>query len=226
MSKIGTPRPNSQQKKTAMAILSDPIPPKKAPPSDPPKDPAPFKRPTLADLRGSSPADPPPPPPAYARPTLDDLKEVQVPFTLDQKLDPQYKPYTVEDYRELQQMQDHGDRGGLGPSLDEEWARKQEMRTRLMQFAQKAKEENKAVIPKHGRPRQEPKKGPTKREKMREYAGKIPRPKAQAKGVEPTVKAKTARVTAKYDLEAELHRHEHFVARVEDLKLLIAEYLE
>jgi hypothetical protein len=221
MSKIPTPRPNSQQKKTAMSILSDPIQPKKPASGDPPKDPLPFKRPTLADLRGPSP--PEPPTPAYSRPTLDDLKEVQVPFTLDQKLDPQYKPYTVEDYRELQQMQERGDRGGLGPSLDEEWARKQQMRSRLMQFAQKANEENKAVIPKRSKPRQEPKKDATKREKMREYAGKIPKPKVQAKVAQ---KPKTVRVAAKYDIEVELHRHEHFVARVEDLKMLVAEYLD
>jgi hypothetical protein len=154
------------------------------------------------------------------------MKDVQVNFTLDQKLDPQYKPYTVEDYRDLQQMQDRGDRGGLGPSLDEEWERKQQMRARLMQFAQKANEENRAVIPKRGKPRQDPKKGPTKQEKMREYAGKIPKPKAQPKAPEIKKPPKTAPVAAKYDLEAELHRHEHFVARVDDLRLLVAEYLD
>jgi hypothetical protein len=154
------------------------------------------------------------------------MKDVQVSFTLDQKVDPQYKPYTVEDYRELQQMQERCDRGGLGPSLDEEWVRKQQVRSRVMQFAQKAKEENKAVIPKRAKPREEPKKGPTKRDKMKEYAGRIPRPKVQQKGTETKTKPRSAPVAAKYDIEAELHRHDHFIARVEDLRLLVAAYLD
>jgi hypothetical protein len=224
-------RPSSQQKKTAISIIQDPIQPKRATPAESPREPLPFKRPTLADLRCAAP-DPPQEPAraAFCRPTLEDMKDVQVPFTLDQKIDPQYKPYTVEDYRDLQQMQDLGDRGGLGPSLDEEWERKQQMRARLMQFGQKAKEENKAVIPKRGRPRPEVKKGPSKRDKMREYAGKIPKPKAPPKEKERIAgekpKATAAAVAAKYDLEAELHRHDHFVARVEDLRLLVAEYLD
>jgi hypothetical protein len=224
MSKASTPRPNSQQKKTAISILQDPIQPRKP---GPPTESVPFKRPTLADLRAPSPESPKP---AYVRPTLDDMKDVQVNFTLDQKTDPQYRPYTVEDYRELQQMQDHGERGGLGPSLDEEWQRKQQMRARLMEFGQKARQENKAAIPRRGRPREEPKKGPSKRDKMREYAGNIPRPKAAQKdndrAAEPKKKLRAAPVAAKYDIEAELHRHEHFVARVEEMKVLVREYLD
>jgi hypothetical protein len=227
---MSTPRPTSQQKKTAISIIQDPIQPKAAAPADSPREPLPFKRPTLADLR--APPDPPQDAarPAFVRPTIEDMQALQVDFTLDQKADPQYKPYTVEDYRDLQQMQDHGDRGGLGPSLDEEWERKQQMRARLMQFGQKAREENKAVIPKRAKPRPEAAKGPSKRDKMREYAGKIPKPKPPAKEKERTPdarpKATAAAVAAKYDLEAELHRHEHFVARVEDLRLLVAEYLD
>jgi hypothetical protein len=222
MSNASTPRPSSQQKKTALSILQDPIQPKKP---DPPKESAAFKRPTVADLRAPSPDAPAA---AFARPTLDDMKDFQVPFTLDQRADPQYRPYTVDDYRELQQMQEHGERGGLGPSLDEEWERKQQMRARLMQFGQKARQDNKAAIPRRGRPREEPKRAPTKRDKMRQYAGNIPRPRAAQKEKAPEAKKllTPAPVAAKYDIEAELHRHEHFVARVDDMKVLVGEYLD
>lgn len=183
-----------------------------------------FQRPSISDLRGDSDdkAD------DFRRPRLNDLKDMQVNFTMEKK--PDYKPYTVEEYREIQQMdQNLNDRGGLGPSLDEEWERKQQMRTRLMQFAKKTTEENRALVPKRTKPRQEPQKGPSKRDKMKEYASNIPKPKVQPKDKEPKVvkEVKTVKpVAAAYDLQAELQRHEHFVARVETLKNSLKKFLE
>jgi hypothetical protein len=156
------------------------------------------------------------------------MREVPVNFTLDQKTDPQYKPYTVEEYRELQLMQDAGERGGLGPSLDEEWVRKQQIRARVMQFGQKIAQENKSVIPKRSKPRSDAAKAPSKREKMKEYAHKIPKPKVQPKDriSDARPRSKSVPVAASYDLEAELHRHEHFVTRIATLQGIIREFLE
>jgi hypothetical protein len=226
-SKIPCPRANSQQKKTGISIVQDPIQAKKAPAGDPPQ----FKRPTIADLRAPPTEEvTPTPSSSYTRPKLDDLKEMHVNFTLDQKIAPEYKPYTVEEYRDLQAMQDAGERGGLGPSLDEEWQRKQQARARVMQFGQKIAQENKSVIPKRNKPRSEAKKEPTKRDKMKQYAGNIPKPKIQqtdrpneANG---RPKPKRAPVEARYDIEAELCRHEHFVKRVETLMGIVDEYLQ
>ncbi|OHT12730.1 hypothetical protein TRFO_17355 [Tritrichomonas foetus] len=260
MSKPTTPRPNSQQKKTGMAIISDPISFKKPTVNDVRND-GNFKKPSINDLRGNTPneQDQYKPPSisamrgatptdnfkkpslsdmrsanpqsegGYKRPTMADMQDIHVEFKVDPlKEDPHYKPYTVEEYRELQQMDDLGNnRGGLGPSFDDEWERKKEMRTRLMQFAQKAKEENKAVIPKRTKPRQEPKKGPSKHDKMKQYATKIPKPKVQPKNDKPLPKAHIRKpVEAKYDLNAELQRHAHFVQRVDVLRATISKYLD
>ena len=221
---MSTPRSASQAKKTGMAIISDPIQFKKPTIADMKgADAQPFKRPTIAEMRG----EPEQPPEGFARPRVSDLQDMQVNFTMEKK--PEYKPYTVEEYREIQQMdQNLNDRGGLGPSLDEEWERKQQMRTRLMQFAKKTTEENRALVPKRTKPRQEPKKGPSKRDKMKEYASNIPKPKAQTKEKDKIVKeAKTVKpVVASYDIDAELQRHEHFVARVDALKRSLAKFLD
>ena len=225
---MSNPSSASQAKRTGMAIISDPLQFKKPTMADMRAAEAPvaapqFTRPKISDLRGESDdrAD------DFKRPKLNDLKDMQVNFTMEKK--PEYKPYTVEEYREIQQMdQNLNDRGGLGPSLDEEWERKQQMRTRLMQFAKKTNEENRALVPKRTKPRQEPQKGPSKRDKMKEYASNIPKPKAQTKDKETKVvkEAKTVKpVAASYDLQAELQRHEHFVARVEMLKNSLRKFL-
>jgi hypothetical protein len=223
MSRIPVTRPDSQQIKTGMSILQDPLHPKK-----PPGEPPPFKRPTLADLR--SPDTPEPTPaPEYSRPKLGDLKEVQVDFTLNPTIAPDYVPHTVEEYRDLQAMQDTGERGGLGPSLDEAWEQKQRNRARIVEYAQKIAQENKSVIPKRVKPRSEARKGPSKRDKMKEYAGNIPKPKLQPRDRIPELGAKSraesAPEVARYNMEAELHRHDHFVNRVESLLAIVREYL-
>jgi hypothetical protein len=261
-SRIPLPRSDTQQKKTGICLLQDPIQTKK-PPADPPQ----FKRPTLADLRTPTlpdspstsasstpdyarpklgdlrdvhvdftpalpdrPSTPASSTPEYARPKLGDLKDVQVNFTMNQKVAPEYIPHTVEDYRELQAMQDAGERGGLGPSLDEEWERKQRNRARIMEFGQKIAQDNKTALPKRTNPRSAAKKEPTKRDKMREYAGNIPKPKLQTKDRVPElrgkVRSRSVPVAAQYDLEAELHRHGHFVNRVESLLAVVREYLD
>jgi hypothetical protein len=217
-----------------MSIIQDPIQAKGSRP-----DPPAFKRPTLADLRAPSPDEPvtppdvpstpaPPSAPTYARPSLSDLREVDLNFTLNQKTEPQYKPHTVEEYRELQMMQDAGDRGGLGPSLDEEWERKQQIRARVIQFGQKISQENKCVIPKRTKPRSEAQKTATKRDKMRDYAHNIPKPKLPLKGKIPDLKPRSQSVPAeaRYDIEAELQRHEHFVRRITALTSIISEFLD
>lgn len=186
-----------------------------------------FKRPTISEMRVATPEDGSNA--QFVKPKLGDLKDVQLDFTISEKK-PEYKPYTMEEYREIQQMDNNlNDRGGLGPSLDDEWEKKQQMRTRLMQFAQKTKQENKALVTKRTKPRQqEPKKGPTKRDKMKEYANNIPKPKTQGTAREKIKEAKIKPpqpVVASYDLDAELQRHEHFVQRVETLKNSLAKFL-
>lgn len=187
-----------------------------------------FKRPTISEMRVATPEEEPNP--QFVKPKLGDLKDVQLDFTMSEKK-PEYKPYTVEEYREIQQMDNNlNDRGGLGPSLDDEWERKQQMRTRLMQFAQKTKQENKALVTKRAKPRQaEPKKGPTKRDKMKEYANNIPKPKTQSSTSRERIKEAKIKpaqpVVASYDIDAELQRHEHFVQRVETLKNSLAKFL-
>ena len=249
MSNSNASRPNSQQKKTGIAIISDPIKFKKPtineirndeqmktnfanepeqtfkPPSinamrnlSPPEN---FIKPSLSDMRNAnihSNVEA-----AFIKPTKSDMQNVHVEFKV--KEEPHYKPYTVEEYRELQQMDEYNNRGGLGPSFDDEWERKREMRTRVMQFAQKAKEENKVILPKRNKPRQEPKKGPSKHDKMKEYATKIPKPKAQPKNdVKPKKIVKP--VEAKYDINAELERHYHFVQRVDLLRKSLSQYID
>ena len=225
---MSNPSSASQAKRAGLTVISDPLQFKKPTLAEMRAAEAPvaapqFTRPKISDIRGESDdrAD------DFKRPKLNDLKDMQVNFTMEKK--PEYKPYTVEEYREIQQMdQNLNDRGGLGPSLDEEWERKQQMRTRLMQFAKKTNEENRALVPKRTKPRQEPQKGPSKRDKMKEYASNIPKPKAQAKDKETKVvkEAKTVKpVAASYDLTAELQRHEHFVARVEMLKNSLRKFL-
>lgn len=275
-------RPNSQQKKTGITIISDPIQFKKPTINDMRSDNngannVAFKKPTISDLRSNASEDassfkPPSvsamrnsPAPSqdlyqkpsisdlrnasnanssqqqnnhdqgsgFKRPTMSDMQNIQVELKIDPtKEDPHYKPYTVEEYRELQQMDEisGSNRGGLGPSFDDEWEKKREMRTRLMQFAQKTKEENKNVIPKRSKPRQNKPKGPSKHDKMKEYATKIPKPKAQTptKGndkIEPK-KPKQKPAAAKYDINAELQRHAHFVQRVGMLRASVAKYLD
>ena len=99
-----------------------------------------------------------------------------------------------------------------------------------MQFAQKTKEENKTAIPKRSKPRQNKPKGPSKHDKMKEYAVNIPKPKAQtpSKGnekIEPK-KPKQKPAAAKYDINAELQRHAHFVQRVGMLRASVSKYLD
>ena len=219
---MSTPRSASQAKKTGIAIISDPVQFKRPTMAEMRSaDPQPFKRPTIAEMRAEpEQAD------DFKRPRLSDLQDMNVNFTMEKK--PEYKPYTVEEYREIQQMdQNLNDRGGLGPSLDEEWERKQQMRTRLMQFAKKTTEENRALVPKRTKPREQPKKGPSKRDKMKEYASNTPKPKSAPKDKESVVKeAKPVKpVVAAYDVQAELQRHEHFVARVDALKRSLTKYL-
>lgn len=240
MSKATNSRPNSQQKKTGMAIISDPIHYKKPTINDMRNDnnnASAFKKPSISELRGAPNAAPMQKQSnneaaAFKRPTIADMQNIQVEFKVDPtKEDPHYKPYTVEEYRELQQMDEisGSNRGGLGPSFDDEWEKKREMRTRLMQFAQKTKEENKTAIPKRSKPRQEKPKGPSKRDKMKEYAVNIPKPKSQpSKGnekIEPK-KPKQKPAAAKYDINAELQRHAHFVQRVNMLRGSVAKYLD
>lgn len=233
-----TSRPNSQQKKTGIAIISDPIQFKKPTINDMRNDNnnAAFKKPSISDLRSASNASQQSSHDSvstFKRPTIADMQNIQVDMKIDPtKEDPHYKPYTVEEYRELQQMDEisGSNRGGLGPSFDDEWERKREMRTKLMQFAQKTKEENKTAIPKRSKPRQQQPKGPSKRDKMKEYAVNIPKPKAQvpAKGnekIEPK-KPKPKPAAAKYDINAELQRHAHFVQRVNMLRGSVAKYLD
>jgi hypothetical protein len=203
-------------------------------PSTPASSTPSYARPKIGDLKDVPVSDPPSTPgastPGYARPKMGDLKDVQVNFTMDQKLAPEYTPHTVEEYRELQAMQDLSERGGLGPSLDEEWERKQRNRARILEFGQKIAQDNKIALPKRANPRSAAKKEPTKRDKMREYAGNIPKPKLQPKDRIPELhgkpRSKSVPVAAQYDLEAELHRHGHFVNRVETLLAVVREYLE
>jgi hypothetical protein len=63
---------------------------------------------------------------------------------------------------------------------------------------------------------------PEKRKKMNEYAVEIRKPRSQSKtqSPKPNVIQK-----AHDDREAEIYRHEYFVARVDDLRILVAEYL-
>jgi hypothetical protein len=228
-SRIPIPRQNSQQKKPVKPVSQDPIQPEMPPAVDRPQ----YKRPTIADLRIAREEErvgtPVTPSPVYARPKLENLKEMHVNFTLEQKIEPDYRPHTVEEYRELQAMQDLGERGSLGPSLDDEWQRKQQARARVMQFGQKIAQENKSVIPKRNKPRSDVKKQLTKRDKMRQYAGNIPKPKISEKESdrEPPRKRipKPAPTEARYDMEAELCRHEHFVKRVETLMGLTSDYV-
>lgn len=271
MSKATTPRPNSQQKKTGMAIISDQIQFKKPTINDMRSDNSnntAFKKPSISDMRNnnlpeqdsssfkppsiSAMRNAPPPsdnfqkpsisefrnqtpqnsePSGFKKPKLSDMQNQHVEFKVDPaKEDPQYKPYTIEEYRELKEMDDvNGNRGGLGPSFDDEWERKKEMRTKLMQFAQKTKEENKTVIPKRSKPRQLKPKGPSKHDKMKEYATKIPKPKVQPKGSDEKIEQKKTKPkpqAAKYDINAELQRHAHFVQRVEMLRNSVAKYLD
>lgn len=258
MSKPNTPRSNSQAKKTAMAIISDPTQYKKPTMNDirnenqfkytpiggDEEESAPaFQKPSISQLHQESPQDngykrpsiadlhneplPVAPSNEYKKPSINTLKNEMphVEFSLDIKEEPNYKPYTVEEYREMREMENLDNRGGLGPSLDDEWERKREMRTKIMQFAQKTAQENKSVIPKRVKPRQPPKKGPSKRDKMKEYAKNLPKPKASPKTENKAPRPKPKPVKATYDIEAELARHAHFVSRVQSLRNSLSSYL-
>lgn len=137
-----------------------------------------------------------------------------------------YTPYTVEDYKSIQQMDDaNKERGSLGPSLDEEWERKRDMRAKIMQFAKKTADENKSNLPKK-KIQKEVKKEPTKREIMKEYAKNLPKPtkNEKPKPIKTHSKHKEPE-KAKYDIDAELIRHYHFQERVNDLVSQLSQYL-
>ena len=220
MSDQAEQRPNSQQKKTGISIITDPLQHKKPAIADDQI----FKPPPISAMRAANAPD------NFLKPSLADLRSSSDPRSTFSEIrvnSPNYKPYTVEEYRELQHMDELSSRGGLGPSFDDEWERKKEMRTRLMQFGQKAMQDNRAM-PKRTKPRQQPKKGQSKHQKMMEYATKIPKPKPNTKidNDRPMLMQKPKPVVAKYDINAELQRHLHFVQRVDLLRKSLSKYLD
>ena len=226
-----SPRPSSRQKKTGIAILSNQNQ---------------VKKPTISDLRNEksfphsprtfqidTPTNHKPQVQAngseqFKKPTISDLNNIQIDFNMDKKEEPAYRPYTIEEYREIQQMEDFSSRGGLGPSLDEEWERKKEMRTRLMQFGQRIKQDNKANVVKRAKPRKPPPKQPSKNDKMKEYASSIPKPKTHTRSnlSKPKPRLKPDPVVASYDIDAELQRHRHFSERINSFRKSLARYLD
>ncbi|KAH0786506.1 hypothetical protein GPJ56_009577 [Histomonas meleagridis] len=227
-----SPRPSSRQKKTGITILANQNPIKKPTISDLrnekqiPRSPRTFQndKPTSARQQtptfGSS--------EQFKKPTISDLNNIKFDFNVNKKEEPGYKPYTIEEYREIQQMEDFSSRGGLGPSLDEEWERKKEMRTRLMQFGQRIKQDNKANVVKRAKPRKPPPKQQSKTDKMKEYANSIPKPKihSRAGASRPKSKPKADPVVATYDIDAELQRHHHFSERINSFRKSLAKYLD
>lgn len=145
--------------------------------------------------------------------------------------DPSYKPYTVDDYKNMQQADEAlNNLGSLGPSHDEEWERKKEMRAKIMQFGKKTVAENKSALPRK-RVVKEVEKKESKLDKMKKYAESVPKPKPQKASDEGKVTPrkehkKKAPVKAKYDIDAELKRHQHFKDRVESLYSQVSQFLK
>ena len=138
-----------------------------------------------------------------------------------------YIPYTVDDFKQIQQLDDAStNRGGLGPSYDQEWEKKKEARAKIMQFAKKTVQDNKSVIPKKRSKAEPDLKQPTKLDKMKEYANNIPRPKIIKQDAEIKGTIRSTPVKASYDIDTELQRHAHFQARVQYLRERLECYLK
>lgn len=141
--------------------------------------------------------------------------------------EPSYTPYTVDDYKNMQKADEAlNDLHSLGPSHDEEWERKKENRAKIMQFAKRAANENKATMPK--KKVKEVVKKESKLDKMKKYAASVPKPKPanENHNQEQSKPKKKEQPAAKYDIEAELARHQHFQNRVNTLLSQMSNYLE
>ncbi|EAX93241.1 hypothetical protein TVAG_156050 [Trichomonas vaginalis G3] len=200
-----------------------------------------FKPPSMKDLKGPAEIEfPDVPDNDYSdddEGEPENLEESQhVQFILEQTkeeipkpAEPSYTPYTVDDYKSMQKADEAlNDLHSLGPSHDEEWEHKKEMRAKIMQFAKRTANENKATIPK--KKVKEVVKKESKLDKMKKYAASVPKPKPasenhnQEQHSKPKKKAEPA--VAKYDIEGALARHAHFQNRVNTLITQIANYLE
>lgn len=190
---------SSQQKRTALQLIGDGER---------------FKRPSLNDFKEDQP---------FQRPSLSEMRDDPlVNFSMEMVEEPAYTPYTVDDYRRIKMADEVSTRGGLGPSYDEEWERKREMRVRQMQIAKRINAET-SSLPKR-KPKEPKPKPPTKWEIMKEYGRNLPKPKPRAKSAKPKREPKP--VKASYDIDAELQRHYHFVSRVRSLAVEIQKYLD